>query len=82
MSLRQRLGRYRRYLQDQVAPYRRTLGIALDKAVARFRQANVAIFHEFRPPPERGGIGSAARLDYCFPYCGDRTVTPLGVNRC
>ena len=34
---------------------RRQLGIAFDKTTARFRQADVAIFHEFRPPPEGGG---------------------------
>lgn len=44
-----------RLLQRPVAAYRSTLGIAVDKIAARFRRADVAIFHEFAPPPIGGG---------------------------
>jgi glycosyltransferase involved in cell wall biosynthesis len=51
MFLRQQLGHYRRSLRERLARY----GIAIAKTTALVRQADVAIFHEFRPPPDGGG---------------------------
>ncbi|MBD1835579.1 glycosyltransferase family 4 protein [Cyanobacteria bacterium FACHB-472] len=45
----------RRHLYGLATSYRRTLSIAKDKAIAKFRSADVSIFHEFSPPPGGGG---------------------------
>lgn len=51
-NLRRRLGRYRQGLNRS---YQHILGIPLAKATAGFRQADLSIFFDFRPPPYGGG---------------------------
>lgn len=55
ISIRRLLGRYRRSVQNLAVSSSNKLNIAFDKRVARFRKADVAVFHEFSPPPVGGG---------------------------
>lgn len=51
-AMRSKLGRYRRRV---VGIYERLLGIPLARALAEFRQADLAIFFNFHPAPYGGG---------------------------
>jgi glycosyltransferase involved in cell wall biosynthesis len=46
---------YRKHLRNRLRATRYRLNLTLDLTTARFRQADVAIFHEFSPPPGGGG---------------------------
>lgn len=51
-SFRCWLGRSRAYLNK---PYQRYVGVPVAKVQAKFGQADIAIFHQFVPPPTGGG---------------------------
>lgn len=55
------------------APWRRPLKILADRVVARFRKADLAIFHEFLPPPYGGGNQFLLALRRKFESLGWRT---------
>ena len=55
IPLPRQFGHYDSPLKKRLRKSYYRLNLALDLTTARFRQADVAIFHEFSPPPGGGG---------------------------
>lgn len=54
MDIRRIVKRSYKHIKKRSKPYRDALSLAWDSRIARFRQADVAIFHHYSPPPGGG----------------------------
>ncbi|MBI3978490.1 MAG: glycosyltransferase family 4 protein [Chloroflexi bacterium] len=55
IPVKSQLARYRQAARNRLARSRAAVDLTFEVVAARFRQADVSLFHEFRPPPDGGG---------------------------
>ena len=64
--------RTRKYLKKRKKAFRRALRFARGRVTYRFREADITIFQDFKPPPAGGGIQFLRGLWTEFERCGLR----------